>query len=113
MKLIILTLAAAPLLAIAAATPQYPATQKGEVVDDYFGTKDDSFPAIAAHRRALVGESITYEQEWMGLTFHTHVEPLRNEAGQIIGTIGIAIERTPYQRERAPEPKREGRLEST
>lgn len=85
----------------------------GITLYDYFGTRDDSFAAIAAHRRALAGESITYEQEWMGLTFHTHVEPLRNNAAQIIGTIGIAIERTPYQRERAPEPKREGKVEST
>ncbi|HSE59093.1 MAG TPA: PAS domain S-box protein [Nitrospiraceae bacterium] len=85
----------------------------GTTLYDYFNSRDDSFPAIAAHRRALSGESITYEQAWMGLTFHTHVEPLRNDTGQIIGTIGIAIERTPYQREPAPDQTREGRLEST
>ncbi|MGQ0586660.1 MAG: prolyl oligopeptidase family serine peptidase [Gammaproteobacteria bacterium] len=38
MRLITVLLAAAPLLA-SAATLQYPATPKGDVVDDYFGTK--------------------------------------------------------------------------
>ena len=30
----------------------------------YFKTTDPEFPPIAAHRRALEGESVTFESEW-------------------------------------------------
>ena len=73
---------------------QRPDQFKGWTVFDYFGTEDPEFHAIAAHRRALAGESVTYETEWKGRTFAAHVEPLRNNDGTIKGVIGSALDIT-------------------
>jgi len=46
------------------------------------------------HRRALVGESTSADWEWQGRWFHGHVEPLTNNAHDIVGTIGVALDVT-------------------
>ena len=56
----------------------------------YFRTEDPDFPPIAAHRRALQGESVSYELEWQGNTYETKVEPLRDAGGVVVGTLGFA-----------------------
>jgi len=61
----------------------------------YFKTTDPEFGPIAAHRRALAGESVTYEVVWEGRTFQSHVEPLRDADESIHGVIGIAFDVTP------------------
>jgi PAS domain S-box-containing protein len=61
---------------------------------DYFQTDDPDFVAIKAQKEALRGESRTYEMEWAGRTFRSHVEPLRNNKGIIIGSVGIALDVT-------------------
>jgi two-component system, cell cycle sensor histidine kinase and response regulator CckA len=61
---------------------------------EYFGTDDPNFKPIANHLRALKGESVAYEMDWMGRTFDAHVEPLRDPQGEIIGCIGIALDVT-------------------
>jgi signal transduction histidine kinase len=75
----------------------------GTTLFEHFRTTDNSFPAIAAHRRALRGESSTYEVEWSGRTFQAYVEPLRDAEGGIIGVVGVAndvTERKASERER-------------
>jgi PAS domain S-box-containing protein len=61
---------------------------------NYFRTRDPKFPPIATHRRALRGESGIYEREWGGRTFQTHVEPLHDANGAIIGTLGFSLDMT-------------------
>lgn len=73
---------------------QSPDQFKGLSLFDYFGTQDADFHAISAHRRALAGESVTYESEWKGRTFASHVEPLRHADGKIYGVIGVAFDVT-------------------
>jgi PAS domain S-box-containing protein len=73
---------------------QRPDQYNGLTLFDYFGTKDADFHAIAAHRKALAGESVTYETEWKGRTFASHVEPLRHSDGKIYGVIGVAFDVT-------------------
>ncbi len=68
---------------------------RGLTLFAYFKTTDPDYPPIAAHRRALAGESVTYEAVWEGRTFQSHVEPLRGEAGEVVGVIGIAFDVTP------------------
>jgi two-component system CheB/CheR fusion protein len=70
----------------------------GQTLYDHFGTTDATFPAIEAHRRALRGESSTYEMEWGGRTFQSYVEPLRGVDGNIIGVVGVATDITDRKR---------------
>jgi diguanylate cyclase (GGDEF)-like protein len=54
--------------------------------------------ALEAHHRALEGETVEYESEWLGRSFYARVEPLRDEAGAVIGTVGAAIDVTEVKR---------------
>jgi PAS domain S-box-containing protein len=66
----------------------------GMTLHKYFQTDNSEFPPIAAHRRALQGESVAYEINWQTRAFDCQVEPLRDAAGKIIGAIGIALDMT-------------------
>ncbi|HEX4441422.1 MAG TPA: PAS domain S-box protein [Thermoanaerobaculia bacterium] len=68
---------------------------RGTTLFAYFRTTDPEYGPIEAHRRALKGESVTYEAIWEGRTFQSHVEPLRGSDGEIRGVIGIAFDVTP------------------
>jgi predicted signal transduction protein with EAL and GGDEF domain/sensor domain CHASE-containing protein len=67
----------------------------------YFGQNGPNSAPIVAHRRALRGEAVTYELEWDGRAFHSHVEPLRNAEGNLTGTISIALDITERKRAEA------------
>jgi diguanylate cyclase (GGDEF)-like protein len=54
--------------------------------------------ALEAHQRALGGETVEYEAEWLGRSFQARVEPLHDEAGAIVGTVGAAIDVTEVKR---------------
>ncbi len=77
-----------------AATGTEPGAAVGKTLFEYFGTEDPKFPAIASHNLALAGYSATYEMEWAGRTFHSHLEPLRSLEGDVIGVVGFAIDVT-------------------
>jgi PAS domain S-box-containing protein len=66
----------------------------GKTLSEYFQTKDPQFPPIAAHKKALRGESVTYELEWQRRVFESHVQPLRGSEGEFIGIIGVALDIT-------------------
>jgi PAS domain S-box-containing protein len=70
----------------------------GKTIYDYFHTADPLFPPISAHRRALAGETVTYEMEWEKLAFDCHVRPLRDSEGQLLGVIGVALDITERKR---------------
>src|SRR5512139_687483 len=53
---------------------------------------------IDQHRLALRGESVGYEYEMEGRAFTVHVEPLRDAAGAIRGTVGVAVDITDVRR---------------
>jgi PAS domain S-box-containing protein len=73
---------------------QEPGDVRGTSLFSYFRTSDPNFEPIAAHRRALAGESVTYETSWKNRTFQTHVEPLRSPDGEVRGVIGVAFDVT-------------------
>jgi diguanylate cyclase (GGDEF)-like protein len=54
--------------------------------------------ALEAHQRALEGETVEYEADWLGRSFQARVEPLRDEHGAILGTVGAAIDVTEVKR---------------
>jgi PAS domain S-box-containing protein len=66
----------------------------GTTLFAYFKTTDPAFEPIAAHRRALEGESTTYEIAWKGRTLQAHVEPFREGDGSIRGVLGVAFDIT-------------------
>ncbi|MEP6800521.1 MAG: PAS domain S-box protein, partial [Acidobacteriota bacterium] len=59
---------------------------------DYFHTTDEEFSAIAAHRRALAGESVSYEISWASQVYSAQVRPLRGKDGEISGVVGVALD---------------------
>jgi PAS domain S-box-containing protein len=65
---------------------------KGATLFDYFRTDDPDFQPIAAHRKAIAGESVTYPFQWKGRAYSVHLEPLRGARGEIRGVIGIAFD---------------------
>jgi PAS domain S-box-containing protein len=69
----------------------------GMTLYEYFGTEDPAFPPIAAHLRVLRGESLSFELEWSGRTFESHVEPLRGAHGDAEGSIGVAFDVTEHK----------------
>jgi diguanylate cyclase (GGDEF)-like protein/PAS domain S-box-containing protein len=73
----------------------------GTSLFDYYGTRDPEALPIRAHRLALAGESVSFEQLREGRAFQTRVEPLRGEGGEITGCVGIAVDVT--RRKRAEE----------
>jgi PAS domain-containing protein len=57
---------------------------------------------LAVHRRALEGREVTCLMHWGRQTFHSHVAPLRDAQGRIIGTICIAVDLKGSDRGHAP-----------
>jgi signal transduction histidine kinase len=53
---------------------------------------DSDIPVLSAHRRALEGQSATYEQRINQLVFEVRVEPLRDAADCIMGCLALAVD---------------------
>ncbi len=79
---------------------------------EYFGTQDPDFPPIAAHQRALAGEAVSYQTEWGGRTYESHVRPLVSPEGVTSGALGIALDVTERKRLEDSEKERNRRLRS-
>ncbi len=80
----------------------------GEVVGqglfDVIRTDDPEVPTVAAHLRALRGESVRFERARAGRVFDVHIEPLRADDGRVVGSVGLALDVT--DRRRAEEALR-------
>ncbi|HEY6050191.1 MAG TPA: PAS domain S-box protein [Thermoanaerobaculia bacterium] len=81
-----------------AALGMKPDEVKGMTLFKYFRTDDRDSPPIAAHRRALSGESVSYPFEWEGNAYAVHLEPLRGARDEIRGVIGTAFDVTELHR---------------
>ncbi len=66
----------------------------GVSLSEFFHTRDPEFPALLAHRKALLGEDVTFELDWQGRSFLAHAQPLRNPDRTIRGVIGVALDVT-------------------
>ena len=47
---------------------------------------------VSAHRRALEGESCTFPATYADRSFQSHVEPLKDESGEVVGVIGVCFD---------------------
>ena len=70
----------------------------GMPLQEFFSVADPEFLPIRTHRRALEGHAGSYEFEWKGRAYETHVEPLHDDAGRIVGTVGVALDITERKR---------------
>ncbi|MBC8351645.1 MAG: SpoIIE family protein phosphatase [Planctomycetes bacterium] len=66
----------------------------GQTVAEFFNARGPTSPPIALHEGALNGESQSARFDSEGHWYHAHVEPLKNAVGEIIGTIGVAVDVT-------------------
>ena len=66
----------------------------GKSLPDSFETADPTFFPIAAHRRAVAGEPVTFHVEWKGGSYACHAEPLHDARGQILGAICMSLDVT-------------------
>ncbi len=84
-----------------------PETLTGRWLADIFGSPDPSYPPMVAHRRALAGETGSFDADWGSRTFQVRVEPLREQGGAITGVLGLAFDVT--ERTRAEKALLEAR----
>ena len=80
-----------------------PGSLVGVSLRDYFGLDDPEAPMLAAHLRALRGESMHLAMSYKDREYDLHVEPLRDDTSRIIGSAGVALDVTEHvqmQRER-------------
>ncbi len=66
----------------------------GTSLRERFGGDEPAGSTVAAHRRALQGESVAFELVWAGRTFEARVEPLRRPDGAAVGTVAVAVDVT-------------------
>ena len=52
----------------------------------------------AAFARALQGESVTAQVQWEDRILEFHIDPLRGQAGTIVGTVGVGLDVTEHKR---------------
>ena len=69
-----------------------PHQAEGKLLTELLGTDDPKFLPLDAHLRALGGETVHYEMEWKGRSWHTHIEPLRFGEGKPVGVIGLSLD---------------------
>lgn len=70
----------------------------------------ETSPPLAAHRRALLGESVHYETMAEGRHFQNLVEPQRGGEGKIVGCIGLALDITERKQAEAEHARMETQL---
>lgn len=66
----------------------------GKLLSDYFKTADETFLPLAAHRRAVAGEPVTFHIDWKGGSYACHVEPFHDGKGQVLGAICTSLDVT-------------------
>ena len=67
-------------------------------ISAFFADSDPESPALAAHRKALAGESVAFHVTWNDRRFEAHVQPLRDAERNSYGVIGVALDVTERER---------------
>jgi signal transduction histidine kinase/ActR/RegA family two-component response regulator len=70
---------------------------------DLWQTKDLGYEPLQCHLRAFGGMTQTYRDVCVGRSLHYEISPLRDEAGAIVGAVGVGIDVT--ERETSQDEK--------
>lgn len=78
-------------------------TRLGRAPNEFIGRSvfdayPDVFPIGDACRRALAGETVNQVVEVASVVYDAHLAPLRDEAGAVVGAIGVAVDVTDRHR---------------
>ncbi len=66
----------------------------GKLLAEYIGDADTLDTILASHAEALLGKTVRYEITFQDRTFRVRLEPLTGRSGEVIGTIGVALDVT-------------------
>lgn len=70
----------------------------GRTIQQFVGTDDPSDPAIARHLAALAGFPSSFRYAFRDNFYEARIEPLREAEGEIVGTVGVALNVTELRR---------------
>ena len=71
-----------------------PGSRLGLSLIDILADEPHGAEAIAAARRALAGDSVRFEGEFMGRIIDSTMSPLRSPSGEVTGVVGVATDTT-------------------
>ncbi|HEY4184145.1 MAG TPA: ATP-binding protein [Polyangia bacterium] len=66
----------------------------GVNVADFVAESPEAWRHVTAHRDALEGRGSSTDVWFSGRAYQTRVDPLRDEEGEVVGTIGVALDIT-------------------
>lgn len=87
-----------------------PEQLRGVNIAKYLQTDDPHHPILEHHRRALAGETFSYDTTFGDLVFQVHLRPFRDSTSTIAGVIGVAIDVTDLRRVEAARAESEDRF---
>ena len=73
---------------------QHPDQVVGMSVQEYFQASDEESPPVASIRRAMAGESATFQMDFSGGIYTCHAEPLRDTDSRPAGAIWMMLDVT-------------------
>ncbi len=82
----------------------------GQPLPRLLGAREPTDAAWDAHRLALRGESVVFEQTRDDRVFSCHLEPLREAGGRVTGVVGVASDVTSERRALGALREREERI---
>jgi diguanylate cyclase (GGDEF)-like protein/PAS domain S-box-containing protein len=74
---------------------------------EQFSGQQVSVSSINAHRRALAGESVSYQIRVGDRCYDAHVEPLQDNARTVVGVVGVAVPVSDRERALPESPSNE------
>jgi PAS domain S-box-containing protein len=77
----------------------------GKSLQEFLGSDNEQAQTVTAVRQALSGHSVTYEDNFDGIVWMSHVEPLRDYDGNIVGSVAVSLDIT--ERKQAEEALKE------
>ncbi len=72
---------------------------------DLWGTHDETYEPLICHLKALAGMPATYKDVCLDRSLEYVIRPLRDDAGDVVGAIGVGVDVTDSEQARAEQVK--------